>query len=126
MGISQRHGLEDQYRKVFPLFNLFNPKMFKGGQQQINPNLFGMAAGGQPFPAIQGMSLNTGLAGLVNQAAFTNMNMGGMNMNSMLAQAQRQQQMIPPQQQQIQQPRQQPQQQATSPTRSQRTFIGLF
>lgn len=82
-----------------------------------------MAAGGQPFSAIPGMSLNSGLAGLVNQAAFTNMNMGGMNMNSMLAQAQRQQQMIPQQQQQIQPQRQQ---QATSPTRSQRTFIGLF
>lgn len=64
------------------------------------------------------MPINSGFAGLVNQAAFTNT----MNM-SMLAQAQRNQQMIPTQQ--VQQQRHPQQQQATSPTRSQRTFIGV-
>jgi hypothetical protein len=87
-----------------------------------------LAAQNQAFSAIPGMALNQGLAGLVNQAAFTNtMNMS--TMNSMLAHAQRSQQMIPHQQhqQQIQQPpvRQPQQQQPTSPTRTQRTFIGV-
>ena len=63
------------------------------------------------------------LAGLVNQAAFSNT----MGMN-MLAQAQRSQMMAPQQQQQMQQvqQRQQPQQQASSPARSQRTFVGVI
>jgi hypothetical protein len=96
-------------------------------QQQINPNLFtnqlGLAATGQAFSGIHGMpALNSGFAGLVNQAAFTNT----MNMQNMLAQAQRQHQIMPAQQQVPQQARhpQQQQQQATSPTRSQRAFIG--
>jgi len=98
-------------------------------QQQINPNLFtnqlGLAATGQAFSGIPGMpALNSGFAGLVNQAAFTNT----MNMQSMLAQAQRQHQMIPTQQQVPQQarhpPQHQQQQQATEPNR-QRAFIGV-
>ncbi|KAL7072465.1 hypothetical protein ACQ4LE_008298 [Meloidogyne hapla] len=92
----------------------------QGSQQQLNPSLFtgqlGLATSGQAFAGIPGMPL----AGLVNQAAFSNT----MGMN-MLAQAQRSQ-MMQPQQQQIQQVQQrQQQQQASSPARSQRTFVGV-
>ncbi|KAF7633430.1 SAP domain-containing protein [Meloidogyne graminicola] len=80
----------------------------QGSQQQINPNLFtgqlGLAASSQPFGAIPGMPL----AGLVNQAAFSNT----MGMN-MLAQAQRSQ-IMAPQQQQLQQVQQRQQTQQSS------------
>lgn len=90
--------------------------------QQINPSLFNLAtaAAGQPFSSIAGMPLNS--AGLlVNQAAFT-------NMNSVLAQAQRQMQIpqqIQPQQQAAAQQRSVAQSStAQQPNRSQRTFVG--
>ncbi|KAL3110206.1 hypothetical protein niasHT_015809 [Heterodera trifolii] len=78
--------------------------------QQINPNLF-MATAGQAFSTLPGMPINSSL--LVNQAAFT-------NMNTVLAQAQRQ--MLP---QQLQSPQQRVTPTNTQPNRSQRTFIGI-
>lgn len=58
------------------------------------------------------MTLNNSLNALVNQAAFSNMN----SMNSVLAQAQVAQRLIP---QNVNQGRQ-----ASPPSRNQRTFIG--
>lgn len=86
--------------------------------QQINPNIFSnqLGLGGQ-FAAVPALSMATNLNALVNQAAFSNMNM------ALAAQAQQARAQLLPQVAATQQPARQSN--SPPPGRTQRTFVGV-